>query len=147
MLSLVACPSCGKGNRLKSASTLTAGKCGSCGASLQLASAIEVDDGQLARHLKMTDGGPVLLDVWAPWCGPCREMTPHFNAAAKALCGEARLLKLNADQSAMVERLNIRSIPTLLLFRSGAETARQTGAMNAAGIIAWLRTERRNGSP
>lgn len=89
-------------------------------------------------HLRSNSGIAVLLDVWAPWCGPCRMMGPHFVAAARQLEPEVRLLKLNseADPAAAAE-LGISGIPTLILFRDGRVLARQSGAMSANQIVAW----------
>ena len=95
------CISCGSANRIPANKPAAAAKCGRCGAPLSLDSPAEVDDGQLKQVLEKSPG-LVLLDVWAPWCGPCRAMAPQFTAAAKLLAGQARLVKLNADHSQMV---------------------------------------------
>jgi thioredoxin 2 len=82
---------------------------------------------------------PVLVDVWAPWCGPCRTMAPAFAQAADALEPGIRLIKLNSeDEPDIAGRLGIQGIPTMLLFSGGREIARVSGAMNAAGIVAWV---------
>jgi thioredoxin 2 len=83
---------------------------------------------------------PLLVDFWAPWCGPCRAMGPAFEAAARALEPEIRLVKVNTEETqSLAGRLGIRSIPTLALFRGGAEVARTAGAMDTRAIVAWAR--------
>jgi len=99
----------------------------------------EVDAATLDRHLR-SDDIPVLLDVWAPWCGPCRAMTPAFARAAQELEPDFRLLKLNADTAPDVTaRLGVQGIPALFLFDHGAITARTSGAMDTKTIVAWAR--------
>lgn len=136
MLSQVACPACGVGNRLDGRRELSNAKCGACGASLSLTEPLDVDDISLARHLKMTKG-PVFVDIWAEWCGPCEMMAPNFKAAAKDLAGKARLLKLNADDSEAVSRLGVRGIPALIMFDGGSEAARHAGLMSRESFVAW----------
>jgi thioredoxin 2 len=82
---------------------------------------------------------PVLLDVWAPWCGPCRMMAPVLDAVAKERAGQLIVLKLNSDdQQEASARFGIRGIPTLILFRNGSEYTRQSGAMSKAMLDSWL---------
>jgi thioredoxin 2 len=115
-------------------------KCGRCGEKLFRAEPVEVNGEALAAHLASNRGVDVLLDVWAPWCGPCRMMAPHFAAAARQLEPAVRLLKLNSeDHQAAAARLGVSGIPTLILFRDGREVARQAGAMSAGQIVAWTR--------
>lgn len=138
MLRQTVCPHCGAVNRIAAGHEATAAKCGSCKKNLALDHPLEVDDDALAEHLARTDG-LVLVDVWAPWCGPCRAMAPNFSAAARTLAGQARLLKLNADESATVRRLGVSGIPALLLFRNGRILARTAGLMRPEALVHWVR--------
>jgi thioredoxin 2 len=132
------CPSCGSVNRIAEGRSPAAAKCGRCSDPLRLDAPIEVDDAGLARHLERT-AGLVLVDVWAPWCGPCRAMAPQFAQAARLLGGHARLLKLNVDDSGTARHLGISGVPALLLFRDGRVIDRKAGLMHADALAAWVR--------
>jgi thioredoxin 2 len=135
----IVCGHCGQINRLPADRPAAAGRCGSCHKSLFEGHPIEVDAQAFARHVMHSDI-PVLVDVWAPWCGPCRAMAPMFEHAAQELEPNVRLLKLNADNAPEISsRLAITGIPTLLLMRGGKEISRKAGAMDARGIVAWTR--------
>lgn len=140
MTLLTACPSCNTGNRVGDGEPQAA-KCGRCGAKLFTGTPIEVDDAALAAHLKV-NSIPVLVDVWAPWCGPCRMMAPTFAAAAKEFEPRVRFLKLNADQNQAPAKLSVRGIPTLLLFHEGREIDRQAGLLSADQLSGWLNRAR-----
>ena len=135
----VVCGHCGQINRLPAERTVADARCGSCHHPIFSGHPIEVDEAGFGRHLAHSDI-PVLVDVWAPWCGPCRAMAPMFERAARELEPGVRLLKLNADTAPSVSsRLAINGIPTLLLMQSGREIARTSGAMDASNIVAWTR--------
>jgi len=135
----ITCFDCGQTNRVPEARLSDGPKCGICGSALMSAKPIEVDAATLAKAAR-TDDVPLIVDFWAPWCGPCRMMAPEFSKAAAALQGKARLVKLNTEAEPKAgASWNIRSIPTLVAFASGKERARQSGAMPAASIIDWTK--------
>jgi thioredoxin 2 len=133
------CPTCGQANRVPAARLTEGPKCGTCGDALADGHVAELD---ARTHDRVTrdDGLPVLVDYWAPWCGPCRMMAPEFAKAAKALAPEVRLMKLNTEDHPQVSsRAGIRGIPALILYRQGRELGRLTGARPAADIMAFVR--------
>ena len=134
------CPACGVANRAPDAKDPKAAKCGRCGEPLFSGHPLDVDARGLRAHRAGTKGAAVLLDVWAPWCGPCRAMAPNFVAAAALLEPDVRLLKLNSESEPQVAgELGVSGIPALLLFRDGHTIARTAGAMSASQIVAWTR--------
>ncbi len=132
----IVCGHCGRINRLP-AERAQGARCGSCHQPMFTGRPIEVDADGFGRHAAHSDV-PLLVDVWAPWCGPCRAMAPMFERAAQQLEPKVRLLKLNSDNAPeLSSRLGITGIPTLLLMRGGREIARHAGAMDARSIVAW----------
>jgi thioredoxin 2 len=136
---LVVCGKCGGVNRLPPARNAGDAKCGKCGAKLFSGHPEDVDAQTFDRQIKRSSL-PVVVDIWAPWCGPCKMMAPAYESAAKELEPDAVLIKLNSDDAqATSSELGIRSIPTMILFHGGREIARQSGAMTTAQIVRWVR--------
>lgn len=134
----IVCPHCAATNRVAAARRAEA-VCGACKAKLFDGAPHAVDEAGFDRHAGTGDV-PVLVDVWAPWCGPCRSMAPQFARAAGVLEPEVRLLKLNADEAPQVSaRLGVRGIPALFLLHRGRVLAQTAGAMPAEQIVRWTR--------
>jgi len=139
-MSQFVCPACAAANRVPRDRPARAARCGKCHGPLFSGHPVEVSGAQLARHREATKGGALLLDVWAPWCGPCRSMAPNFAAAAGRLEPEVRLLKLNSEaEPEAAQALGVSSIPALSLLRDGQVIARTAGLMSADQIVAWTR--------
>lgn len=131
------CPACGTTNRVPDQRLNDRPVCGRCGAELMAAKPAALTDDTFPKFVANTDL-PVLVDFWADWCGPCKMMAPHFANAAAQL-PDVRFAKVDTEASPQASAANdIRSIPTLILYRLGREVARQSGAMASADLVRWL---------
>lgn len=135
----VVCPSCQAINRLPLGDQSLDAQCGKCKQQLFQSHSLEVSAAVFARHLEKNEL-PVVVDFWAPWCGPCKTMGPNYSAAAAELEPDFRLLKLNTETAQQVSaQYSIRSIPTMIIFKDGKEVARTSGAMDRSQIVSWVK--------
>jgi thioredoxin 2 len=133
MAEIVTCSNCGKRNRLPVAARGMA-RCAACHTALPWLTAAGDDD---FEHVTATSL-PVLVDLWAPWCGPCRVVAPGVERAAQELAGRLKAVKVNVDEAPRVaERFGVQGIPTLLVLRQGREVARQVGAVPPPALVRW----------
>ena len=132
---VVRCGHCGTANRVPAAAAGTP-RCGKCHRPLPwLADADEATFAEVAEAAKI----PVAVDSWAPWCGPCRMVSPALEQLARDLAGKDKLVKVNVDTSPQIsQRFRVQAIPALLVLRHGQVAARQTGAASLAALRAWV---------
>ena len=136
----ILCPRCHTINRVPAARLADGPKCGQCHEPLFSGHPIALTASDFDVHATRNDI-PLVVDFWAPWCGPCRMMAPAYEQAAKALEPLARLGKVNTeDEPTLAARFGIASIPTMIIFRNGREVARQPGALGLQDIVRWVRS-------
>jgi thioredoxin 2 len=133
----IVCPHCDAVNRVPAARLAQQPVCGKCQKALFTGQPLDLSSARFLKHIERSDI-PVLVDFWAPWCGPCLTMAPFYAQAAQKLEPQFRVVKLDTEAAQdLAARYVIRSIPTLALFKGGREVKRQPGAMDTANIVAW----------
>lgn len=134
----IVCPKCFATNRVPDARLTESPKCGKCGAQLLDGGPAELTAQHFQRFVANNDL-PVVVDFWAPWCGPCKMMAPVFTQVASNMKTRARFVKVNTEQEqTLAAQYQIRSIPSLVVFKGGVEAGRAAGAMDGASLTKWL---------
>ncbi len=137
---VIVCPACGQGSRIAYGALTARTRCGRCRADLpRLNGVVEVADEGAFDALSANPVLPVLVDFWAPWCGPCRSAAPEIERLAQLSAGEAVIAKVNTEElPSIATRHQIQSIPTFVLFRAGAELTRTSGVQPASRLRTWI---------
>lgn len=136
----IVCPQCSAVNRVPTNKLKVGPKCGKCKSAVLNGVPVDLGAANFQQHISRNDL-PVVVDFWASWCGPCKAMAPVFSQVAHELATNARFARVNTEQEqGIAGQFQIRSIPTLILFKNGQEVSRQSGALNAQTLTNWVKS-------